>query len=123
MTDTERRIADLRARLEGAMVATMPEHDAVPKSVRRLWHEAQISHRDIPGPDSLLAAILDGGGGDDRARIALGLAVQEVSEAELVDLMIDKVLTGAQLHHLLVGLNRTGHIRRDDLVEWSEMFA
>lgn len=101
-------------------MATNIEHEAVPPSVQHLWHEAQVSHRNIPSPSAILAAIHDG---RSDARHALGLAVQEASEHELVNLMIDKVLSGAELHGLLVGLSRTGHIRRDDLVEWSGMFA
>lgn len=103
------------------MATTVPEHDAPPRSVIRLWHEAQVSHRGIPSPEALLAAIH--GRGSDDARIALGLAVQEVSETELVDLMVDKVVSGAELHDLLASLSSTGHIRRSDLVEWSEIFA
>ena len=103
------------------MITTVPDHESMPRSVKSLWHVAQVHHRGILGPDAIMAAILGGGGND--ARAALGLAVQEATEAELVDLMVEKVVTGAELHHLLAGLSRTGHIRRVDLVEWSEMFA
>lgn len=104
------------------MMTTIAEDNAVPQSVERLWHEAQISHSGIPAATEMLESIWRGGG-DGTARIALGLAIQELGKAELVDLMIERVIDGRGLHSLLTGLDATGHIRRRDLVEWSKMFA
>lgn len=94
----------------------------VPTSVINLWHGAGISHRDIVEPGLLLAAIRDGGG-SGAGRRSLAIALQESQPGELVDLMIDKVLDGRALHGLLAAMQADGSIRRDDLVEWSEIFA
>jgi len=106
------------------MTIATAKNDDVPRSVQRLWHEAQISHQNIPAATAILKAIKEGDTNDnERGRIGLGLAIQEVTETELVDLMIESVIEGRELHYLLASLNATGHIRRLDLVEWSEMFA
>lgn len=96
--------------------------EQIPRSVRNLWHAAQVSHQGI-APASDVFEALRTAGGVGKARHSLALGIQESTSWELIDLMIDKVLCGRALHHLLKGLNDQGFIRRDDLVEWSEVFT
>lgn len=102
-------------------MATVKDQD-IPRSVRNLWHAAQVSHQGVaPAIDILEAAST--GGGTGRARHSLALGIQESTSWELIDLMVDKVLNGKGLHELLKNLNDEGFIRRNDLVEWSEVFT
>lgn len=92
-----------------------------PRSVANLHIQAQISHVPEGTALELLKALRSPETDADR-RIA-AQALQEAEIAEMVDLLVDKVLTGRAMHELLATLHGSGHIRRPDLVQWSERFA
>jgi hypothetical protein len=94
----------------------------VPPSVQALWRAADISHHSIAEPALLLDAI-QAGGGEGLVRHSLATAIQESTTWGLIDLVIDEVIDGRQLHALLKSLQETGYIWRADLVEWSEIFT
>ena len=102
---------------------TASAHDSpVPPSVQALWRAADISHHSIAEPALLLEAI-KAGGGEGHVRHSLATAIQESTTWSLIDLMVDEVIDGRQLHALLKSLQETGYIWRADLVEWSEIFT
>ena len=101
---------------------TTEGNDALSPSVMNLWHEAQISHRGIAGPEAIEDAIRSGSG-SKAAQETLALAIQESSTWGLIDLLVDKVIDGRSLHTLLRNLQEQGTIRRPDLLKWAEMFT
>lgn len=97
------------------------EAERPPRSVINLHNHAQISHHGIATASELLAA-LKLPNTPERRRVA-AQALQEAEIAEVADLLVDRVLSGLELHRMLSGLAQEGSIRRPDLVDWSERFA
>lgn len=86
-----------------------------------LHNHAQISHYGVGTASDLLAA-LKLPNCPERCRVA-AQALQEAQIAELADLLVDRVLSGLELHRMLSSLSQEAAIRRPDLVEWAERFA
>jgi len=92
-----------------------------PRSVVNLHHQAQISHRGVATAPELLAAMKRPDVPAHRKIAAQ--ALQEAEIPEVADLLVDRVLSGLELHKMLSSLAQEGAIRRPDLVDWSARFA
>ena len=102
------------------MSATIEIDGVVPRSVRNLWHAAQISHLRMPPPAALLDALRSSKAADDEN---VALAFQEASIEEVARLMVDEVLTGTEILGIVARQAAAGRLRRPDLLDWSGMFA
>ena len=101
-------------------MATILEKEP-PRSVFNLHHQAQISNYPLGTAPELLQALKRPT--TPKLRQIAAQAIQEAEIPEMADLLVDRVLSGAELQRLLLSLAQDQSIRRPDLLEWAARFA